>query len=151
MAFYEHVIVSRPDISPQQVESLVEEVTKIVQGFGGTVGKTEYWGLRNLAYPINKVRKAHYSLLNLDIPTVGVAELERRLLIHDDVMRFMTIRVEKLDDEPSPVLSRRSDREDRPRGDREDRPRGDRGDRDDRPRGDRGDRGDREDRPRRRD
>lgn len=114
MAFYEHVLVSRPDISPQQVEGLVEEVTKIIDGLGGKVGKVEYWGLRNLAYPIRKVRKAHYSMLNLDIPPIGVNELERRLRIHDDVMRFMTIRVDKLEDEPSAMLSRK-DREDRPR------------------------------------
>ena len=114
MAFYEHVLVSRPDISPQQVETLVEDVTKIVDSLGGKVGKVEYWGLRNLAYPIRKVRKAHYSLLNLDIPTKGVEELERRLRIHDDVMRYMTIRVEKLDDEPSAIVSRK-DRDDRPR------------------------------------
>ena len=116
MAFYEHVVVTRPDISPQQVEDLVAEITKIIETENGKVGKTEYWGLRNLAYPINKVRKGHYSLLNIDAPAAAVQELERRLRINDDVMRHMTIRVEELSDEPSSIISRK-DRDDRRRKD----------------------------------
>lgn len=116
MAFYEHVIVARPDISPQQVETLVEEISTMITEQSGTVGKTEYWGLRNLAYPINKVRKGHYALINIDAPATTVQELERRLRINDDVMRHMTVRVETLSDEPSPVLSRK-DRDDRRRRD----------------------------------
>ena len=116
MAFYEHVVVTRPDISPQQVETLVEEITKIIQDENGTVGKTEYWCLRNLAYPINKVRKGHYSLLNIDAPAAAIQELDRRLRINDDVMRHMTIRVEELSDEPSAIISRK-DRDDRRRRD----------------------------------
>ena len=112
LAFYEHVFVARPDISPQQVEALVEDITKIIEGENGKVGKTEYWGLRNLAYPINKVRKGHYSLLNIDAPAGAVQELERRLRINDDVMRHMTIRVEELSEEPSPIIARK-DRDDR--------------------------------------
>ena len=116
MAFYEHVVVTRPDISPQQVEDLVAEITKIIEGGEGKVGKSEYWGLRNLAYPINKVRKGHYSLLNIDAPAAAVQELERRLRINDDVMRHMTIRVEELSEEPSAIISRK-DRDDRRRRD----------------------------------
>ncbi len=120
MAFYEHVIITRPEISPQQVDALVEDITKTVQELGGRVGKTEYWGLRNLTYRIRKNRKGHYSLLNLDVPVTAVAELERRLKINEDVMRFKTIRVEELDEEPSPILARR-DREERRRARREGR------------------------------
>ncbi|MEM6626244.1 MAG: 30S ribosomal protein S6 [Pseudomonadota bacterium] len=133
MAFYEHVIVSRPDISPQQVDALVEEITTIITENEGAVGKTEYWGLRNLSYPIKKSRKGHYSLLNIDAPAGAIHELERRLRINEDVLRYLTIRVEELSDEPSPILSRK------------DRDRGDRGDRGDRDRGERRPRRDRED------
>jgi small subunit ribosomal protein S6 len=155
MAFYEHVVVTRPDISPQQVDALVEDITKIVTERKGKVGKTEYWGLRNLAYPIKKSRKAHYSLLNIDAPGDVIAELERRHRINEDVLRFLTVKVETLSEEPSPVIARK-DRDDRKRDrddfgggggfsgggfrDRNDRPpREDRGDRP--PRGPRPDRG----------
>lgn len=113
MAFYEHVVITRPDISPAQVDTFVEEVSEFLKGQGATVGKTEYWGLRNLSYPINKQRKGHYSLLNIDGPAGAVHELERRHRISDDVMRYMTIKVDELDDEPSAMLSRK----DRPRRD----------------------------------
>ncbi len=160
MAFYEHVVVTRPDISPQQVDALVEDITKIVAERKGKVSKTEYWGLRNLAYPIKKSRKAHYSLLNIDAPGEAIHELERRHRINEDVLRFLTVKVDKLNEEPSPVIARK-DREERKRreddfgfggggsggrgfGDRDrgDRPpRSDFGDRP--PRGPRPDRGDR--------
>jgi small subunit ribosomal protein S6 len=120
MALYEHVVVTRPDISPQQVDALVEDITKIVTERKGKVGKTEYWGLRNLTYRIRKNRKGHYALLNLDCPPAAVHELERRLKINEDVMRFKTFRVEELDEEPSPILARR-DREERRRARREGR------------------------------
>ena len=120
MALYEHVVVTRPDISPQQVDALVEDITKIVTEGKGKVGKTEYWGLRNLTYRIRKNRKGHYALLNLDCPPTAMHELERRLRINEDVMRFKTIRVEELDEEPSPILARR-DREERRRARREGR------------------------------
>nr|WP_290944703.1 30S ribosomal protein S6 [Hyphomonas sp.] len=112
MALYEHVVITRPDISPAQVETFVEELSGFLKEKGASVGKTEYWGLRNLAYPIKKQRKGHYSLLNIDGPADAVQELERRLRISDDVMRYMTIRVEALSDEPSPVLSRKDRRRD---------------------------------------
>lgn len=116
MAFYEHVIITRPDISPAQVDTFIEEISTYLKEQGATVSKTEYWGLRNLAYPINKVRKGHYSLLNVDGPAPALHELERRHRISDDVMRYMTIKVDALDEEPSAVLSRKD------RGDRPDRP-----------------------------
>ena len=112
MAFYEHVVVTRPDISPQQVDALVEDITKIVTERQGKVSKTEYWGLRNLAYPIKKSRKAHYSLINIDAPGDAIHELERRHRINEDVLRFLTVKVEKLNEEPSPVIARK-DRDDR--------------------------------------
>jgi small subunit ribosomal protein S6 len=119
MALYEHVLIARPEISPQQIDALVEDITKTVKELGGHV-KTEYWGLRNLTYRIRKNRKGHYALLNLDCPPTAMHELERRLRINEDVMRFKTIRVEELDEEPSPILARR-DREERRRARREGR------------------------------
>jgi small subunit ribosomal protein S6 len=120
MAFYEHVLIARPDISPQQVDALIEDISKTVTDLGGRVGKTEYWGLRNLTYRIRKNRKGHYALVSLDCAPPTVHELERRLKINEDVMRFKTIRVEALDDEPSPILARR-DRDERRRARREGR------------------------------
>jgi small subunit ribosomal protein S6 len=149
MPFYEHVFIARQDISPAQVEALTETLAKIVSDQGGKVEKSEYWGLRSLQYKINKNRKGHYSLFNIDGPPAVVAELERQEKINDDILRFMTIRVEALDPEPSPVLSRRDrgDREGGRDGGRDGGREGgrgfDRGDRGDRgfDRGDRGDRG----------
>ncbi|MEM7565750.1 MAG: 30S ribosomal protein S6 [Pseudomonadota bacterium] len=137
MPLYEHVFLSRPDISGAQVESLVETFKGVIEEGGGSVGKVEYWGLKNLAYRINKSRKAHYSLLNIDAPHEAVAEMERQQRLHEDVMRIMTIKVEALDDEPSAMMQRRDRDDRRPRRDG-DRPRRD----DDRPRRD-------DDRPRR--
>lgn len=108
MAFYEHVVISRPDISPAQVDTFIEEISTFLNEKGAKVGKTEYWGLRNLAYPINKQRKGHYSLLNLDAPADAIHELERRHRISDDVMRYMTIRVDELEEDQSAMLSRKS-------------------------------------------
>ena len=112
MAFYEHVVITRPDISPAQVDSFVEELSGFLKEKGAKIGKTEYWGLRNLAYPIKKQRKGHYSLINIDGPADAIHELERRQRLSEDVMRYMTIRVEELSDEPSPVLSRKERRRD---------------------------------------
>ena len=112
MALYEHVVVTRPDISPQQVDALVEDITKIVTERNGKVGRTEYWGLRNLAYPIRKSRKAHYSLLNIDAPGDVISEIERRHRINEDVLRYLSVRVEAFSEEPSPVIARK-DRDDR--------------------------------------
>jgi small subunit ribosomal protein S6 len=114
MSYYEHVLIARPDISPQQVDALIEDVTKTITDLGGKVSKSEYWGLRNLAYRIRKNRKGHYCLLNIDAPAEAVHELERKQKINEDVMRYKTIRVEVLDEEPSPILARR-DRDERRR------------------------------------
>lgn len=149
MPLYEHIFIARQDISPAQVEALTETLQKIVTDNGGKIEKSEYWGLRSLQYKINKNRKGHYSLFNIDAPAAAVHELERQEKINEDVLRALSIRVEELDPEPSPVLSRR-DRDGRGDRDRGDRDRGDR-DRGDRDRGDRGDRdrGDRDRGPRR--
>jgi small subunit ribosomal protein S6 len=137
MPLYEHVFLARQDLAQAQVDALAENATKIVEAQEGKVTKVENWGLRNLAYKIAKNRKAHYVLLNINAPAGTVAELERQTQINEDVIRYMTIRVDELEAGPS-VMMRKSDR-DRERGDRGDR--GDRG-----PRGDRGDRGPRRDR-----
>ena len=107
MPFYEHIIISLPDISPQQVDELVEGISTLIAEKGGKVGKVEYWGLRNLAYRINKTRKGHYSLINIDAPAAAVHEMERLQRINENVMRYMTIAVEELEEGPSPILARR--------------------------------------------
>ena len=119
MALYEHVVISRQDISPQQAEALNDQLKAMIEENGGSVAKIEYWGLRNLTYRIKKNRKGHYSLLAIDAKPDVVKEMERQLSINEDVLRYMTVRVEELDLELSPVLARR----DRERGDREARPR----------------------------
>ena len=125
MPFYEHVFLTRQDVSTQQVENLVQEFRAIIEGRGGSLGKTEYWGLKSLAFRIKKNRKAHFSLINLDASPDAVAELERQERLSTDVIRFLTVRVDEHDQTPSAMM-RRSDRDDRDgRGDR-----GDRGDRD---------------------
>jgi small subunit ribosomal protein S6 len=130
MPFYEHVVIARQDISAQQAEALNDQLKHLIEEQGGHIAKIEYWGLRNLTYRIKKNRKGHYSLLAIDAPAGAVKEMERQLSINEDVLRTLTIRVEEIDLELSPILARR-DRERSERGDREDRP--DRGDREDRP------------------
>jgi small subunit ribosomal protein S6 len=118
MALYEHVVISRQDISPQQAEALNDTMKSLIEAGGGTVGKIEYWGLRNLTYRIKKNRKGHYSLLSIDAPADAVKEMERQLSINEDVLRYLTVRVEELDLELSPILARRDrDREREPRRD----------------------------------
>ncbi len=111
MPFYEHTLITRPDLSPQQVETLVEEVSNQIAAAGGKVEKAEYWGLRNLAYRVNKNRKAHYSFLTIDAPSKALQEVERQLKINEEVLRFLTIRVEELETEPSVILARREKEE----------------------------------------
>jgi len=126
MALYEHTFLARQDISTQQAETLVEQFKGILEENGGSVSKFENWGLRTAAYRINKNRKAHYLHLNIDAPAPAIAEMERQMRISEDVLRFMTIRVEEHEEGPSAMM-KKSDRDDRPRrGDREDRPRRDR-------------------------
>ena len=128
MALYEHVVIARQDISPQQAEALNETLKTLIEDHGGHIAKIEYWGLRNLTYRVKKNRKGHYSLLAIDAPAPAVKEMERQLSINEDVIRYMTVRVEELDLELSPVLSRR-DREGRDGDRREGREgRGDRAD-----------------------
>ena len=130
MALYEHVFIARQDVSTGQVETLTDEFKNLIKQGGGTVGKTEYWGLRSLQYKIKKNRKGHYVLMNLDAPSDAVQELERQMRIHDDVLRYLTIRMDELDEEPSIQMQTRGRDDRRPRdGGRGDRPR----DRDDQP------------------
>lgn len=117
MALYEHVIISRPDLSAAQVEEMIETLGKTFEELGGSIGKTEYWGLRNLAYRINKNRKAHYSLVQIDAPAPAIHEVERRHRINDDVLRYLTIRVDEHDADPSPILVKREERKRRERRD----------------------------------
>jgi small subunit ribosomal protein S6 len=132
MPMYEHVFLARQDLAQAQVDALAETATRIVESQEGKVTKVENWGLRNLAYKIAKNRKAHYVMLNIDAPAGTVAELERQTSINEDVIRYMTVRVEALEGGPSAMM-RKSDRsERRGRGDREGGERGDRGDRGDR-------------------
>lgn len=138
MPYYEHVLLARQDLAQAQVDALAENAAQIIESQNGKVTKVENWGLRGLAYKIAKNRKAHYVMLNIDAPAGVVAELERQIQINEDVIRYMTIRVDELEAGPS-VMMRKSDRGER-RGGRGDRP--DRGERGDRP--DRGERRDRD-------
>ncbi len=127
MALYEHIFLARQDVSPQQVEELTTAFTDVITQGGGKVTKNEYWGLKSLSYRIKKNRKAHYTLLNIDSPHAAVAEMERQMGINEDILRFMTIRVDALEEGPSAMMQKR-DRDDE-RSDRPGGPRGDRGDR----------------------
>lgn len=129
MALYEHVYLARQDVSPQQVETLTGQFKNIITSLGGKVTKTEYWGVKSLAYRIKKNRKAHFTLLNIDAPPAALAEVERQQGLSEDVLRFLTLRVDALEEGPSAQLRKRDDDE---RGDRRG-PRPDRGDRGDRP------------------
>jgi small subunit ribosomal protein S6 len=147
MSLYEHVYMARQDASAQQVEELTAHLKGVVEGMGGTVAKVEYWGVKSLSYRLRKNRKAHFTLMNLSAPAAAINEIERLERLNEDVLRYLTIKVEEHEEGPSAMMRRAErdrDRDER-RGDRFDR--GDRGDRFDR--GDRGDRGG--DRPRDRD
>jgi small subunit ribosomal protein S6 len=145
MRCYEHTFIARQDLSPQQAQALAETYAGLVTEHGGEVTKNEYWGLRNLAYRMRKNRKGHYLHLNLKAEAATIDELERQERLSDDVLRYLTVKVEQLDDGPSVLMHARTSREERSRrhddgrrGRDDDRPR----DRDDRPR-------DRDDGPRR--
>ena len=122
MALYEHVYLARPDLTAQQAEALTEQFKTTIANLGGTVGKVEYWGVKSLAYRIKKNRKAHFTLINLDAPAAALAEAERQWSISEDVLRFMTVRVEALEDGPSAMLRKRDDDDRGERGERSDRP-----------------------------
>ena len=141
MPLYEHVFLARQDASSAQVEQLTKEFSDILEEAGGKVARSEHWGMKSLAYKIKKSRKAHYTMLNIDAPATAVNEMERRMRLSTDIIRFMTIRVDQHETEPS-VMMRKQDRDDRggrggPRGGDRDRrggpPRGPRGPRPDRP------------------
>ncbi len=118
MPLYEHVFLARQDISQTQVEALAKEFTDVIEAAQGKVSKTEYWGVKSLTFKIKKNRKAHYSLFNIEAPAAAVNEMERRMGLHPDVLRYLTVRVEALETEPSAQM-RKSDRDER--GDRGDR------------------------------
>jgi small subunit ribosomal protein S6 len=122
MPLYEHVFFARQDLAQAQVDALAENATSIIEANQGKVTKVETWGLRSLAYKIAKNRKAHYVMLNIDAPAGVVAELERQTQINEDVIRYMTVRVDALEAGPS-VMMRKSDRDRERRGGRDgDRP-----------------------------
>ncbi len=129
MALYEHVFLARQDLSQQQIDALVEQYKGVVEANGGSIGRVENWGLKSLTYRIKKNRKAYFTLMDLTAPAAAINEMERQMGLSEDVLRFMTIRVDAHEEGPSAMMQKR-DRDDR--GDRF----GGRGDR-----GDRGDRG----------
>jgi len=116
MPLYESTLIARPDISGQQVEGLSEQFQAIVRDNGGAVPKTEYWGLRSLTYRIKKNRKGHYLHMQIDAPAEAIAEMERNMRINEDVMRYLTIKVDVLDPEPSSVMQSKGSRDTRGRG-----------------------------------
>ncbi len=122
MPLYETVLIARNDVTQQQVETLADQIAAQLEADGGAIRKREYWGLRALSYRIKKNRKGHYLLLGIDAPTALITEMERQLGLNEDVLRFMTIRLEEIDEAPSAILSRRSD--DRERGFRGPKPPG---------------------------
>ena len=130
MPFYENVFIARQDLSPTQVDALADAFTAIITEKGGEVKKRESWGLRNLSFRIRKNRKGHYVLFNLDAPPAAVHEMERNMRLNEDVIRFLTVRVDALEEGPSAVMQKRDDR-----GERGERGFGDRGGFGDRDRG----------------
>lgn len=134
MPLYEHVFIARQDLSNAQAEALIEHFGAVLSDNGGKVVGNEYWGVKTMSYRINKNRKGHYAFLRSDAPPAAVTEMERLMRLHEDVMRVMSIKVDKHDDGPSVQMQKREERDRDGRGDRGDR--GDRPprDRDDRPR-----------------
>ena len=122
MPLYEHVFLARQDVTSQQVEGMVDQFREVIEGNGGRIEKSEMWGVKSLAYRIKKNRKAHFTLLNLDAPPAAVAEMERQMRINEDVLRFITVKVDALEAEPSVMMQKRDrdDRKDRERGRRRD-------------------------------
>jgi small subunit ribosomal protein S6 len=114
MALYESVFIARQDLSPAQVETLTGDVSTILKKQGAQVTKTEQWGLRTLAYRIKKNKKGHYVLLNIDGPADSIQEMERTMRINEDVLRYMTIRVDALEEGPSAVLRKRDEADEAP-------------------------------------
>ena len=110
MALYESVIIGRQDLTNSQFETLIEEFISVIKSHDGEIKKTEYWGIRNLAYKINKNRKGHYYMLNIESLSETILEYERLLGLHEDIVRFLTIRIEKVVESPSPLMNVKVDR-----------------------------------------
>ncbi|MEQ8699235.1 MAG: 30S ribosomal protein S6 [Bauldia litoralis] len=138
MPAYESVFIARQDVGSSQVDALTDNFSEIIEQGGGKVSKREYWGLRNLAYRIKKNRKGHYVLLNIEAPAPAVLEMERLMRLNEDILRFMTLRVDELEEGPSVMMQKREERRER-RGRDGDGDGRDRERRDDRPRRDDGD------------
>jgi small subunit ribosomal protein S6 len=115
MSLYENVFIARQDISGAQVDALADAFTQLIADNGGEIKKREYWGLRNLTYRMRKNRKGHYVLFNVDAPPSAIAELERTMRINEDVIRYLTIRVDALDEGPSVIMQSRGSRDERQR------------------------------------
>ena len=110
MALYESVIIGRQDLTPNQFEELIDEFIKVIESYKGVIKKRENWGLRNLAYKINKNRKGHYVLLNIDSSSDAILEYERLMRLNEDIIRFLTIRISSVDEKSSPLMNNKSDR-----------------------------------------
>jgi small subunit ribosomal protein S6 len=110
MALYESVIIGRQDLTVNQFETIIEELILVLKSQNGEVKKREYWGLRNLAYKINKNRKGHYLMLNIDSPPSAISEYERLMGLHEDIVRFLTIKIDEVNEIPSPMMSGKNDR-----------------------------------------
>ena len=124
MPLYEHVYLARQDLSPQQIEELTTQFKGVIEQNGGKIAKEEYWGVKSLSYRIKKNRKAHMTLFNIDAPPAAINEIERQERLNEDVLRYLTIRVEAHEEGPSAMM-RKADRDREERGDRDrgDRPR----------------------------
>src|ERR1700744_3185985 len=109
MALYEHVYMARQDVTAQQVEAMTEQLKGIIEANGGKFAKVEYWGVKSLAYRIKKNRKAHFSLFNIDAPPAAITEMERLMGLNEDVLRFITIRMEAHEEGPSAMMRKRDD------------------------------------------
>ncbi|MCW8836911.1 MAG: 30S ribosomal protein S6 [Rhodospirillales bacterium] len=118
MRFYESVFIARQDISTTQAEALADTFAALIEGAGGKIAKREYWGLRKLAYKVNKNRKGHYVLFNMEAPSDAIKEMERQMRLHEDVLRYLTTRLEAIDPEPSVMMQAKSGRDDDRKGGR---------------------------------
>ena len=110
MALYESVIIGRQDLTPGQFDTLLEKFIAVIQSFKGEIKKRENWGIRNLAYKINKNRKGHYTLLNIDGPPEAIQEYERLMRLDEDIIRFLTIKIKSIDEKPSPLMVNKPDK-----------------------------------------
>ena len=110
MALYESVIIGRQDLTPGQFDTLLEKFIAVIQSLKGEIKKRENWGIRNLAYKINKNRKGHYTLLNIDGPPEAIQEYERLMRLDEDIIRFLTIKIKSIDEKPSPLMANKPDR-----------------------------------------